>query len=194
MQEMSAAHAQPETAEPADISGRGEDARAAGGHGNGNGHAVGSCAAAEAAVPATAVAAVTTVHAAPTAVSVNSGEADLATVPVATATVTPAMLNPADQTPAAAVHGSSAKRAAASVDACPRTLATGYVLVLAGFVAIPFAPELRSTLLARCVLVGCFAALIAGAGLVVWGFVRDALGRRRAAATAKPPSGDDARM
>jgi hypothetical protein len=189
MQEMSAAHAQPDTAEPA--AGRGVTARAAGGPGNGNGHAADDGAAsATAATPAVAAAVATPAHAAATAVSVNTGEADLANVPMAAATVTAPTVQPAP--PDVPVAGSPLPRkssdglVARPATACARTVATGYGLVLAGSAAVPLAPEIRSTLVARCVLVGCFAALVVGAGLILWGFVRNALGRRRTAAAAKP--------
>jgi hypothetical protein len=62
--------------------------------------------------------------------------------------------------------------------ACRRTVLLGYALVFLGTAAVPVAPLLKSTLIARLILTTGLVALLAGAGLVVWGFVRTTLTRR----------------
>jgi hypothetical protein len=62
---------------------------------------------------------------------------------------------------------------------CRRTVLVGFALVLFGTAAIPLCPFLKSALVARVILTVALVGLVAGAGLVVWGFVRTTLTRPR---------------
>lgn len=86
----------------------------------------------------------------------------------------PAPRPAAPQVPLTVAERSAAADATrADAPPCRRTLVWGYVLVIAGTALVRVPPVIPSALAGQLLLAACLAAILGGAVLVTWGFVRD---------------------